>query len=204
MKHIIFLFFVFGLSSSYAQNESKQSINKDFKTTENKIKYTDTRLFAQCMFDIPNQSVMQELQTEMYDNPNIEMVRLDYHTQRALIITANIEELTKKDFISWKIIKDTYLKPKYVSMCHAGGLFGIIKANGDVYPCEILEDKKIGNIRDYEYDFINLWKNEKNNKIKKFIKDTKCNCSYECALSYNILGNFRYQHSLLKSAFNLD
>ncbi len=110
----------------------------------------------------------------------------------------------KKDFISWKIIKDTYLKPKYVSMCHAGGLFGIIKANGDVYPCEILEDKKIGNIRDYEYDFINLWKNEKNNKIKKFIKDTKCNCSYECALSYNILGNFRYQHSLLKSAFNLD
>ena len=53
MKHIIFLFFVFVLSSSYAQNESKQSINKDFKTTENKIKYTDTRLFAQCMFDIP-------------------------------------------------------------------------------------------------------------------------------------------------------
>ncbi len=110
----------------------------------------------------------------------------------------------KKDFISWKIIKDTYLKPKYISMCHAGGLFGIIKANGDVYPCEILEDKKIGNVRDYEYNFINLWKNEKNNKIKKFIKDTKCNCSYECALSYNILGNYRYQHSLLKSAFNLD
>ena len=110
----------------------------------------------------------------------------------------------KKDFISWKIIKDTYLKPKYISMCHAGGLFGIIKANGDVYPCEILEEKKIGNVRDCEYDFISLWKNEKNNKIKKFIKDTKCNCSYECALSYNILGNYRYQHSLLKSAFNLD
>ena len=101
MKHTIFIFFVFCLSSSYAQNESKQFINKDLKKTKNKITYTDTRLFAQCMFDIPNQSVMQELQREMYDNPNIEMVRLDYHTQRALIITANIEELTKKDFISW-------------------------------------------------------------------------------------------------------
>ena len=101
MKHITFLFFVFCLSFSYAQNESKQYINKELKNTENKITYTDTRLFAQCMFDIPNQSVIQELQNEMYDNPNIEMVRLDYHTQRALIITANIEELTKKDFISW-------------------------------------------------------------------------------------------------------
>ncbi len=110
----------------------------------------------------------------------------------------------KKDFISWKMIKDTYLKPKYISMCHAGGLFGIIKANGDVFPCEILEDKKIGNVRDHEYNFMKLWKSQKNNQVKKFIKDTKCNCSYECALSYNILGNYRYQPSLIKSAFNLD
>lgn len=110
----------------------------------------------------------------------------------------------KKDFISWNMIKETYLDPKYISLCHAGGLFGIIKANGDVYPCEILEDKKLGNVRNNQYNFINLWKSTSNKKIKKFIKDTKCNCSYECALSYNILGNYRYQHNLLKSAFNLD
>jgi len=110
----------------------------------------------------------------------------------------------KKDFISWKLIKDTYLKPKYISMCHAGGLFGIIKANGDIFPCEILEDKKIGNLRDNDYDFMKMWQSTNTKKVKKFIKDTKCNCSYECALSYNILGNYRYQFSLIKSAFNLD
>ncbi len=44
---------------------------------------------------------MQILQSEMYYNPNIEMVRLDYNTQRALVIACNMEELSLEDFISW-------------------------------------------------------------------------------------------------------
>jgi len=110
----------------------------------------------------------------------------------------------KKDFISWKIIKETYLKPKYISQCHASSLFGIIKANGDVFPCEILEDKKIGNLKDYDFNFLKLWSSKKNIETKSFIKKTNCNCTYECALTYNILGNYRYHFSLLKSALNLD
>ena len=35
---------------------------------------------------------------------------------------------------------------------------------------------------------------------KKFILESKCNCTYECALSYNILGNWRYQPGLLAAA----
>ena len=38
----------------------------------------------------------------------------------------------------------------------------------------------------------------------KYIKKTNCNCTYECALTYNILGNWRYQPSLVSSLFNLD
>jgi hypothetical protein len=85
MKPLIALFAIMCLSSSYAQTQN----------------YTDTRLFAQCMFDISDKSEMEALQNEMYNNPNIEMVRLDYHTQRALIITANLEELSRTDFSSW-------------------------------------------------------------------------------------------------------
>ncbi|MDG1148217.1 MAG: hypothetical protein P8N52_07940 [Crocinitomicaceae bacterium] len=87
MKLLISLVAVLCLSQSYAQTQTTN--------------YTDTRLFAQCMFDISDQSEMQALQNEMYNNPNIEMVRLDYHTQRALIITANLETLSRADFISW-------------------------------------------------------------------------------------------------------
>ena len=106
----------------------------------------------------------------------------------------------KKDSIANKMVQEMYMKPKYISPCHAGSLFGIINASGSVYPCEILEDKKIGELRDYEMNFMKMWKEKKTKEIKKFILKSKCNCTYECALSYNILSNWRYQPSLISAA----
>ena len=108
----------------------------------------------------------------------------------------------KKDEISWELTRKMYLTPKYISPCHAGGLFGIITASGLVYPCEILEDKLLGNLRENNMDFIKIWKNQKTKETKEFIKKTNCNCTYECALTYNILGNWRYQSRLISSFFN--
>ena len=48
-------------------------------------------------------------------------------------------------------------------------------------------------------NFMELWQSQKNKDIKKYIKDTKCRCTYECALSFNILGNWRYQAQLISS-----
>ena len=110
----------------------------------------------------------------------------------------------KKDIISWEMIKKMYLEPKYISPCHAGSLFGIITSKGMVYPCEILEDQLLGNLRENDMDFMKIWNNQKTKETKKFILNSKCNCTYECALSYNILGNWRYQTTLASSAFNLD
>ena len=36
----------------------------------------------------------------------------------------------EKDKISWDLVKQMYLEPKYISPCHAGGLFGVITASG--------------------------------------------------------------------------
>ncbi len=108
----------------------------------------------------------------------------------------------KKDHISWEMIKKMYLNPKYISPCHAGSLFGIITAKGMIYPCEILEKKLLGSLRDHDMNFMKIWKNIKTTEIKTFIKKTKCNCTYECALTYNILGNLRYQPALAASIFD--
>ena len=105
----------------------------------------------------------------------------------------------KKDKISWELIKKMYLKPKYISPCHAGSLFGIITAKGIVYPCEILENKIIGDLRKNDMNFMKIWEGAMAKKTKDFILKTNCNCSYECALTYNILGNWRYQPSLFSS-----
>ena len=98
------------------------------------------------------------------------------------------------------MVKKIYMENTYVSPCHAGSLFGIISADGIVYPCEILDKKKIGNLRDNEMNFMKIWRNKETKEVKNFIKKTNCSCSYECALTYNILGNWRYQSSLLRSA----
>lgn len=107
----------------------------------------------------------------------------------------------KKDLLSWEMVKKTYLEPKFLSPCHAGGLFGIITSNGKIYPCEILEDKLLGDLRENNMDFMRIWSNKITTDAKKNIIKDKCNCTYECALTYNILGNWRYQASLLSSFF---
>ena len=101
-----------------------------------------------------------------------------------------------KDKISYDFVKKTYLEDNYLSPCHASSLFGVIGASGDVFPCEILEDKKIGNLKDYDMNFSELWNSKLNKDTKEWILKTKCKCTYECALSFNILGNFRYYPKL--------
>lgn len=104
-----------------------------------------------------------------------------------------------KNTIMYKNIISTYLKPKFISNCFAGSTFGVIYPDGKVYPCEVL-DKPIGSLRDFDYNFLKLWRSNKALETKKWIKKTKCNCSYECAWSFNILGNYRYQKDLIIAA----
>ncbi len=72
--------------------------------------------------------------------------------------------------------------------CLAGILSGVLYSNGDVFPCELL-DRKIGNIRDFGFDFRKLWETERARKTRDFIKDTKCFCTHECFYYTNMLMN---------------
>ena len=60
-----------------------------------------------------------------------------------------------KNTIMYENIASTYLVPKFISHCHAGSTFGVINADGKVYPCEIL-DKPLGSLRDYDLNFMKL------------------------------------------------
>ena len=62
---------------------------------------TQTVLFAQCHFSIDNQEDMLILQDNIRLNPNAGLVRLDFNTQRAFILTKGIESLTKDELTSW-------------------------------------------------------------------------------------------------------
>lgn len=100
--------------------------------------------------------------------------------------------INAKNELQYQMISETYLKPKYYTPCVAGSIFGVVKSNGDVFPCEILEEKKLGNLKDYKYDFMSLWNNNVAKDTRKWIKDTKCNCHWECIFTYNLISSPKY------------
>lgn len=61
----------------------------------------EVTLFGQCMIDIENQEEMRTLEAEMRTNPYLKVVRLDYNTQRAFVLTKGIDGLTEENFTSW-------------------------------------------------------------------------------------------------------
>ena len=97
-----------------------------------------------------------------------------------------------------ELVYKTYESNKYSTPCYAGNLSGVMYPEGNVYPCEILDDShKIGNIRDFDLDFKKLWLSDKAKKEVKFVRKTKCFCTHECFNIVNILFNPKYYPKVL-------
>lgn len=107
--------------------------------------------------------------------------------------------MNRKNEMLWDIIADTAMDPRFVSPCRAGALFGVIDADASVHPCEVL-DRPLGNLRDHGMDFAALWATPLAADTRRWIIESECHCSYECAWGFNILGNARYQPALLAAA----
>jgi len=107
---------------------------------------------------------------------------LSGHTNFSLSSFATTLNLIKHEIIS-KTVKEGYQIP-----CYAGLISATLYEDGSLFPCEML-NQKIGNLRDFNYDFRKIWFNEKTNRIRDYIKNSKCYCTYECAVDTNILFN---------------
>ena len=62
----------------------------------------------------------------------------------------------------------------------------MINARGEVYPCELLEDQMLGNIREYDYDLCRILKTRKARELKKN-EIKKCFCTWECAINMSLV-----------------
>ena len=107
----------------------------------------------------------------------------------------------------WRAVNDvsrdnlmrTVFNNEFITPCVAGRKLVVLSETGEVLPCEIL-GKSFGNIRDYDYDIKRLLANTINQQfIKKKIIDSKCKCSFECALAANVVWNYKAQPKLAKS-----
>jgi len=112
------------------------------------------------------------------------------------------ELITARDIIGRKLTIKTVKERRFQIPCYAGNLTGVIRSNGDVFPCELLNEK-IGNLREKGYNFKELWQSERAESIRRRIRETRCFCTHECFITNNILFNPRMLPKLLKEYMGL-
>ena len=105
-------------------------------------------------------------------------------------------ELLNAKSVVMRELAPRIVREGYQSPCYAGRLIGVLYANGDVYPCEIL-DKPIGNVKDFGMSLREVWASNSARKVRDFIWDTKCHCTHECFQTVNLLFNPKYYPRLL-------
>ena len=103
--------------------------------------------------------------------------------------------------VAWKNLISTVFYDKFVTPCVAGRKLIIISETGEVKPCEILQDRSMGNLKDYDYNLKKLMNNHETKITQKWIVSTKCKCSFECALAANVTWNFSQYPLLLVNAY---
>jgi MoaA/NifB/PqqE/SkfB family radical SAM enzyme len=70
--------------------------------------------------------------------------------------------------------------------CTAGTLSAVVFEDGAVHPCEIL-GRPLGHLRDTDWDLQALWRTGAADELRRWIRDTRCACTWECAQADNVL-----------------
>jgi radical SAM protein with 4Fe4S-binding SPASM domain len=104
--------------------------------------------------------------------------------------------LNAKDVLLRNIIIKTVKENRYQMPCTAGTLTGVLYPEGDVAPCELVDDR-FGNVRKYNYDMKAIWQSRAAKEYVEKIKREKCYCIHQCFISNNILFQPKNYPSLL-------
>lgn len=107
----------------------------------------------------------------------------------------------------WRAVRDvsreylvrTVVDDEFITPCTAGRKLLVVSETGEVYPCEILQ-KSMGNLKDYGFDVRKLLKDPKNRELLRWIEDSRCRCTFECALAANVLWGNSSLLRLVRSA----
>lgn len=105
-------------------------------------------------------------------------------------------------FIATDIIIKTAINNCRITSCYAGKINAVIYPGGDIYPCELLNNK-IGNLRNANYDFKALWLSKERKDITDKIEEAKCHCSHGCNMLSNIVYNPKYLPEIVMNFMNM-
>jgi MoaA/NifB/PqqE/SkfB family radical SAM enzyme len=87
----------------------------------------------------------------------------------------------QRDIIRWTLENDRMYVP-----CKAGKKMIVVNERADVLPCEIL-NQRLGSLKEYDYDLTRLLANPQALQLVEWIRDTRCHCTFECALATSLI-----------------
>lgn len=76
----------------------------------------------------------------------------------------------------------------------------VIDSFGNVFACEMLPNK-LGNLRECDYDLKRILNKKGTKRLLKYIKDKKCNCTWECAIQNSLIFDFKKYPSIILEGF---
>ena len=102
--------------------------------------------------------------------------------------------------VYYDLVSDILRKQKQVIACY-GGISNVhLNYNGDLWPCCVLGYKKpMGNLREANYDFRQIFHSEQANEVRRYIRDRKCYCPLANQAYSNILCNTKALFKVLKN-----
>jgi MoaA/NifB/PqqE/SkfB family radical SAM enzyme len=97
---------------------------------------------------------------------------------------ARITEAFRSEY--YKLVKRTLDEEDQVIPCYAGWASAQIYADGAIWPCCIRADN-LGNLRDHDYDFGQIWFGERIQEVRRSIAAKECYCPLANAAYTNML-----------------
>jgi len=93
----------------------------------------------------------------------------------------------------YELAERTITERRQIIPCYAGFASCQITPFGDVWPCCILGyEMSLGNLRQVDYGFQNVWNSREADQTRNFIRKGMCYCPLANASYTNILCNFQY------------
>lgn len=106
--------------------------------------------------------------------------------------------------VMFKINIDTMEQNRMIVPCVAGGKMITLDDQGVLKPCELLAQRfetdrfDIGNVREAGYDVRGMMQSPKARDVRKWIRDTECHCTFECANMANVVFDRRTWPKVLR------
>ena len=112
-----------------------------------------------------------------------EKIYANIKNKKSLTRTAEALRLTY-----YKLVVRILKEQRQVIPCYALISKVHINYDGGVWPCSVLGyDQEIGNLRNYDYDFQELWYSKEANRVREYIKNNNCACPLASQAYCNIL-----------------